>query len=440
QRIEDEYQEIMTRISYLEDLLAHPEKIRGLVRDDILDLKERFGDERRTAIAAGAGGEFNEEDLIAQENVLISFSAGSYIKRMPASEFRAQGRGGRGIKGMSTRQEDEVIDLLFARTLDDILFFTNKGRVYSSRVYELPEGSRTARGAHIANLLSLLPDETVSTMLIIPDFEQADYVTLLTRMGRIKRMELSAFSNIRTSGLIAMNLDPADSLDWARLTNGGEDFIIVTQGGKSLRFREDAVRPMGRTAAGVMAIRLLGNDEVISMDVVKPDADLLVLHTGGYGKRVSLHEYAPKGRYTQGIWTTDYRRLEELGPIVSARVVQTDDQITVITSNGIVMRTPVAGVSQMGRSTRGVRIVNLQDGDSVAALAVLGRDDLERKVEGAEDAVESSDDMTAPARPKKTAVEVDDFDDESDEFDNESGGEDDAGEEPSAAEFAALDE
>ncbi|MEZ4658925.1 MAG: DNA gyrase subunit A [Caldilineaceae bacterium] len=439
QRIEDEYQEIMTRISYLEDLLAHPEKIRDLVRTDILDLKERFGDDRRTAIAAGAGGEFNEEDLIAQENVLISFSAGSYIKRMPASEFRAQGRGGRGIKGMSTRQEDEVIDLLFARTLDDILFFTNKGRVYSSRVYELPEGSRTARGAHIANVLSLLPDETVSTMLIIPDFEQADYVTLLTRKGRIKRMELSAFSNIRTSGLIAMNLDPADSLDWARLTNGDEDFIIVTQGGKSLRFHEDAVRPMGRTAAGVMAIRLLDNDEVISMDVVKADADLLVLHSGGYGKRVPLHEYARKGRYNQGIWTTDYRRLEELGPIVSARVVHRDDQITVITSSGIVMRTPVAGVSRMGRSTRGVRIVNLQEGDSVAALAVLGRDDLERKVEGAEDAVESGDDM-APRAQKRVPV-IDEYDDEyTDEYEAKADDEADEATEDSEAELAALDE
>ena len=176
-------------------------------------LKEKFGDERRSMIAVGASGDFNEEDLIAQENVLISYSAGSYVKRVSASEFREQGRGGRGVKGMTTRQEDEVADLLFARTLDHILFFTNKGRVYSSRVYELPEGSRTARGAHIANILSLMPDETVTAMLVVPEFEHADYVTIITRKGRIKRMELSAFSNVRTSGVIAMNLDDDDSLD-----------------------------------------------------------------------------------------------------------------------------------------------------------------------------------------------------------------------------------
>ena len=300
---------------------------------------------------------------------------------------------------MSTRQEDEVTDLLFARTLDNILFFTNKGRVYGSRVYELPEGSRTARGAHIANVLSLMPDETVSTMLVVPDFEQADYITLLTQQGRIKRMELNVFSNVRPSGLIAMNLDEGDSLDWARLTNGEEDFIIVTRGGKSLRFHETAVRPMGRTAAGVMAIRLLDDDHIVGVDVVKEGSDLLVLHEKGYGKRVSLDEYSPKGRYTQGIWTTDYRRLGELGFVVSARVVHPDDQITIITSSGIVLRTRVANVSRMGRSTRGVRVVNLQNNDTVAALAVLKHEDLNRRTEGEEE----NDDPQSPSQPPVVA-------------------------------------
>lgn len=395
QKIEDEYQEVMQRIAHLEDLLAHPAKIRALVREGILEIKEKFGDERRSTIIAGSNGDFNEEDLISQENVLISYSAGSYVKRMSAATFREQGRGGRGVKGMSTRAEDEVIDLLFARTLDHILFFTDKGRVYSSRVYELPEGSRTSRGAHIANILSLMPNEIVSTMLVIRDFDQANYITLATQKGRIKRMELSAFRNIRTSGLIAMNLDPDDSLDWARLTTGEQDFIVVTQGGKSLRFRETAVRAMGRTAAGVMAIRLLGDDLVVSVDVVESNSDLLVLHEGGYGKRVSLDEYAAKGRYTQGIWTTDHRRLEELGPIVSARVVQPDDQFTVMTSSGIVLRTSVSGVSRMGRSTRGVRVVNLQSGDTVAAVAVLNNKDLNRQVDGEDADPDSAPDTMA---------------------------------------------
>jgi len=382
QKIEDEYQELMARITFLLDLLAHPEKIRQLVRDDILALKEKFGDERRTVIAPETNGDFSEEDLIAQDNVLISYSANAYIKRMQAESFRAQGRGGRGVKGMGTRQEDEVISLLFARTLDYILFFTDKGRVYSSRAYELPEGSRTSRGVHIANLLSLMPDERVTTMLVVADFEQAEYITLITRQARIKRMELSVFSNVRPSGLIAMNLDPNDSLDWARLTNGNEEFMVITRNGKALRFHEASVRAMGRTAAGVMAMRLIDGDEVVSLDVVKPDGELFVLHQRGWGKRVPLDEYNAKGRYTQGMWTTDHTRLDEVGPIVAARVVHAEDQITVMTSNGLVLRTAVNGIRSMGRSTRGVRIVNLQEGDTVAAVAVITYADLNRGVDG----------------------------------------------------------
>ncbi|MCB9162627.1 MAG: DNA gyrase subunit A, partial [Caldilineaceae bacterium] len=411
QRIEDEYQEILARIAYLEDLLQHPDKIRALIREDIVGLKEKFGDERRTAIALGVSGELNEEDLIAQENVLISYSANAYIKRMTADTFRAQGRGGRGIKGMTTREDDEVINLLFARTLDNILLFTNKGRVYSSKVYELPEGSRTSRGAHIANVLNLMPDETVTTMLIVPDFEQAEYVTLITRKGRIKRVELSAFSNVRSIGVIAMGLDEDDSLDWARLTNGDQEFIVVTRGGKALRFHEEQVRAMGRTAAGVMAIRLLDDDEVVSLDVVDPDGDLLVIHERGWGKRVPLSEYNAKGRYTQGNWTTDHRRLDEVGPIVSARVVGPGDQITVMTGMGIVLRTSVSGISRMGRSTRGVRVVNLQEGDFVAALAILTEDDLSRGIDGTQEDGASEDGApdAPPALPETAAALVGDI-------------------------------
>jgi DNA gyrase subunit A len=382
QKIEDEYNEIMARIAYLVDLLENPHKIRALVRADVLWLKEKFGDARRTTIAADANGEFSEEDLISQGNVLISYSAGAYIKRMPADTFKSQHRGGRGIKGMSTRQEDEVVNLLFARTLDHILFFTNKGRVYSSKVYELPEASRTARGAHMANFLNLQADERVTTMLIVPDFDDAEYVTLITRKARIKRMELNVFSNVRSTGLIAMNLDDNDSLDWARMTNGDQEFIIVTRNGKALRFHEQNVRSMGRTAGGVMAMRLLGDDEIVSLEVVRPDSDLLVLHERGWGKRTSVDEFNEKGRYTQGNWATDHRRLDEIGPIVAARVVKPNDQVTVMTANGIVLRTEVSGISKLGRSTRGVRVVNLQDGDSVAALAVLTYEDLTREVDG----------------------------------------------------------
>ena len=385
QRIEDEYQEVMERIAYLEDLLANPHKIRGLIRDDIVEMKEKYGDERRTGIVHHASGDFSDEDLIPQENVLISFSANAYIKRMGADTFRAQGRGGRGVKGMTTRGEDEVMDLRFARTLDHILFFTNQGRVYSSRVYELPEGGRTAKGAHIANLLTLQHNEQVTTMLTLGDFEQAAFITLLTRKARIKRVKSSAFANVRASGVIAMNLGENDSLEWAQLTKGDEEFIIVSSRGRALRMREGHVRAMGRTAAGVWAMRLQGDDLVTGFDVVRPGADLFVLHEFGCGKRVRLEEYATKGRYIQGVWTTDHSRIEELGPIVAARVVDEKDQITIITGNGIMLRTPVTGISQIGRLTRGVRIVNLDEGDTVAALAVLRYEDLIRKVEGAEE-------------------------------------------------------
>ena len=398
QKIEEEYQEVMARIAYYMDLLEHPEKILALVRQDIMTLKEKYGDERRSAIAQDASGEFHEEDLIAQDNVLISYSAGAYIKRMAADTFRAQGRGGRGIKGMTTRGDDEVMNLFFARTLDNILFFTNKGRVYSSRVYELPEGSRTSRGAHIANVLSLQSDETVTTMLVVPDFGQANYITLLTRRGRIKRVEASAFANIRSVGLLAMGLDEGDSLDFAKLTHGGQDFLVVSRNGKALRFDERTVRPMGRTAAGVMAIRLLEGDEVISLEIVQPGGELFVLHEHGWGKRVPLEEYPSKGRHTQGVLTTDITYLPEIGRIVSARVVHPQDQITVITSNGIVLRTKVDGVSIRGRATRGVRVVNLGEGDSVAALAVLYFDDLERGVDV------SGDGKPAPAGSVRAAA------------------------------------
>ena len=403
QKLEDEYQGVMERIAYLEDLLANPPKIRGLIRDDIVEMKEKYGDERRTGIVHHASGDFSDEDLIPQENVLISFSANSYIKRMEADSFRAQGRGGRGVIGMTTRGEDEVMDLRFARTLDHILFFTNKGRVYSSRVYELPEGSRTSKGAHIANILTLQPDEQVTTMLTLGDFEQASFITLLTRKARIKRVKVSAFSNVRQSGVIAMNLDQEDSLEWAQLTNGAQEFMIVTRGGKALRMREDQVRAMGRTAAGVWAMRLLGDDLVTGFDVVQPDADLFVLHEYGCGKRVPLEEYATKGRYIQGVWTTDRSKLGEVGPIIAARVVSEKDQITVITGNGIVLRTAVSGISRIRRPAMGVRIVNLDEGDTVAALAVLRHEDLIREVEGTEANGDGSTEAVAGSPPVAVA-------------------------------------
>jgi DNA gyrase subunit A len=386
QKIEDEYNEVMARIAYLEDLLAHPHKILGLIKEDIQALRERYADPRRTRISLEAYGDLSEEDLTPNEPVLITITQNSYVKRTSARQFRAQGRGGRGIRGMATREEDEIAHLYFAHTHNHVLFFTNQGRVYADRVWNLPEAGRTSKGLPLVNVLNLAPREEVTALVVVRSFDQAEYISLLTLRGRIKRLDLQEFANVRSNGIIAMNLDPLDELGWARLTNGDNEFLIVTARGRALRFHEDQVRPMGRTAAGVWAIRLQGGDQVTGFDVVRPDCDLLVVSARGWGKRTPLSQYAPKGRYTQGILTIDHHRLDETGPLVSGRVVDPQDQISIITSGGIAIRLRVADISRMGRATRGVRLVNLAGGDTVSACARIRHDatSLADEEEGAE--------------------------------------------------------
>jgi DNA gyrase subunit A len=368
-RIEEEYQQIMARIAYLEDLLANPHKILALIREDALDLKERFADARRTHISLEKVGDMREEDLTPNLPVLITITQNSYVKRTNAKQFRAQGRGGRGVIGMATRDEDEIAHLYFAHTHDTILFFTNQGRVYQDRVWNLPESGRNSRGLPLVNVLNLGPREVVTALVVVDNAEQSQYISLLTTKGRIKRLELSEFASVRSSGIIAMNLDEGDELGWARLSNGQDELIIITAGGLSLRFREDEVRPMGRTAAGVWAIKLRPHDRVTGFDVVLPDSDLLVVTAKGWGKRTPLSDYATKGRYNQGILTIDAHRLEETGAIIAGRVVHPQDQISLITSGGMTIRLRVDNISSMGRATRGVRLVNLGDGDLVTACA-----------------------------------------------------------------------
>ncbi len=368
-KIEEEYREITARIAYLEDLLADPHKILALIKQDALALKERFADARRTRISLEKVGDMREEDLTPNLPVLITITQNSYVKRTNAKQFRAQGRGGRGVIGMATRDEDEIAHLYFAHTHDRILFFTNQGRVYQDRVWNLPEAGRVSRGLPLVNVLNLAPREVVTALVVVDNAEESQYISLLTTKGRIKRLELSEFASVRSSGIIAMNLDEDDELGWARLSSGNDEFIIVTAGGLSLRFHENEVRPMGRTAAGVWAIKLRPNDRVTGFDVVLPDSDLLVVTAKGWGKRTPLTEYATKGRYNQGILTIDTHRLQEIGAIITGRVVQPKDQISLITSGGMTIRLRVDNISRMGRATRGVRLVNLNDGDLVTACA-----------------------------------------------------------------------
>ncbi|GAB4548912.1 MAG: DNA gyrase subunit A [Anaerolineae bacterium] len=371
QKIEEEHAQLLKTIAYLEDLLANPHKILGLVKDDVLELKEKYGDERRSRIVADASEDFDEEDLIPREEVLISITQRGYVKRVPANTYRAQTRGGRGVTGMTTREEDAVQFLFAADSLDTILYFTDKGKVYSEKAYRVPDAGRTAKGIPIINLINLDPDERVTATVTIPDFEQAEYLTMVTRRGKIKRTDLSEFESVRPSGLIALNLDDGDELGWVKLTEGDDEVVVVTQAGQAIRFRESEVRPMGRAAGGVMAIKLADGDQVTSMDVVDPDGDLLVVTANGYAKRTPLSEYSTQGRYGGGVTTLNKKGMSVTGPIVNARVVNEDNDITLISAEGMVLRTRVSQIPRMGRATRGATVMRMKQGDTLVSLALM---------------------------------------------------------------------
>lgn len=378
QKIEDEHRQTLERIAYLQELLASPGKILEVIKADLAEITEKFGDQRRTHIAHDASENFQEEDLVPDEAVLISITQRGYIKRVAAKAFKPQARGGRGVTGHATKEEDEVLVLVPARTLDTLLFFSDKGKVYSEKAYQIPDADRTGRGIPIVNVLALEASETITALVPVPDFDAAAYCMMATRGGRVKRLELAEFASVRPSGLIAINLDAGDELGWVRLTRGQDDVILVTEQGQALRFTETEVRPMGRTAAGVNGMRLVGKDKVASMEVVEPGGELLVVTTRGYGKRVSLDEYPVKGRATAGVQTIDKNALKRIGEITAARVVQVADDLTLISTGGVVLRTKVSDISRSGRAARGVVVMILQEGDAVASLARISAADLKR--------------------------------------------------------------
>jgi DNA gyrase subunit A len=295
--------------------------------------------------------------------------------------FRAQIRGGRGVTGHSTKEEDVVLMVIPARTLNTVLFFTDRGKVYSEKAYQIPDADRTGKGISILNVLSLEAGETVTAAVAVPEFDKEHFCIMATRDGRIKRIPLDEFAAVRPSGLIAINLDEGDQLGWARLTNGSGEVILVTERGQALRYPEREVRPMGRAAGGVASIRLAKGDLVTSMEVVEQGGDLMVITTRGYGKRTSLEEYPVKGRATKGVKTIDQGALNKIGPIVSARVVQAADDLTIISANGVVLRTKVKNISQTGRATRGVLLMQPQEGDEVASMARMAEAELHQREE-----------------------------------------------------------
>ncbi len=377
-KIEEEHKQVKDQIDYLEDLLAHPKKILALIQTDLTELAEKYGDDRRTHIAVDATEELRIEDMVQDEAVLISLTERGYIKRVASKAFKSQSIGGRGVKGHATKEEDEILALIPARSLDTMLFFSDRGKVYSERVYQIPDADRTGKGIPLVNVLSLGAGERITAAIPVPDFKASGYCVMMTTKGKIKRVNLEEFASVRPSGLIAMSLADDDELGWARLTSGKDEIIIVTAMGQALRFSEKLVRSMGRAAAGVQGIRLAKGDQVTSMTKVQPDGSLLIVTTGGYGKQTPLDEYSAKGRATGGIATIDKKAISIVGKITSARVVQQADHLTLISTQGVAIRLKVKDVKVSGRSTRGVRLMRLHDGDYVASVARIAAEDLKK--------------------------------------------------------------
>ena len=378
QKIEDEHKELAKKIKKFKSLLRSQKQQLAHIKDDLAYLVEKYGDERRTDIAPDAEQDIDEEDLVKDQAILISITERGYIKRVIAGTYKSQKRGGIGVKGHSMREEDEVMALIPARTLNTVLFFSDRGKVYSSKAYRIPEASRTSRGLPIVNVLDMDPQEKITAIVPVADFKEAKYCTIATENGLIKRVDLSEFESVRPSGLIAMNLKDDDRLGWVQLTSGKNDLIFVTRNGYALRFEEKEVRPMNRPAMGVIGIRLREKDQVVSMDIVEKGGDLLVITEKGFGKRTALDGYPRRGRATMGVLTVDKKALGIIGTIAAARVVKPEgDQITVISAEGTVMRTKAETISRYNRVARGVSIMQMREDDAVVAIARFSEEDIE---------------------------------------------------------------
>jgi DNA gyrase subunit A len=371
QQIEEEHRELLIQIEYLEDLLKHPKKILQQIRDDLNTLADRYGDVRKTHVAHGVDETISIEDLVKDEDVLVFITSQGYIKRVSASAYRTQRRGGRGVTGITTREEDDVEHLFSAGSLDSILFFTNQGKVYQIPAYEIPETSRAAKGLPLRSVLTTLEhNERITAAVAVPDFGVVEYCTMVTRLGRIKRVAVGEFEAVRPSGLIAIALNEGDELAWVKLTSGGQDIIIATEQGMGIRFNEDGVRVMGRAAAGVHAIRRSEGDSVAGMDVIDdPSLSLMVITENGYGKRTPLEDYRRTSRYGVGVRTL--AKDGRTGRIIEARVVGPSDEIALITAGGRALRTTVEAIPFRGRATLGVHLMNLSPGESLVSVALL---------------------------------------------------------------------
>ncbi|ADU50132.1 DNA gyrase subunit A [Thermaerobacter marianensis DSM 12885] len=368
EKVEEEYQELLKEIEYLRAVLNSEKMVLDIIKQELAEIRDRFGDDRRTKIVSGAA-DFEVEDLIAEEDVVITLTHRGYIKRMPVNTYRSQRRGGRGVTGIQTREEDFVAQLFIATTHENLLFFTNRGKVYHRRVHEIPEAGRTARGTAVVNLIEIERDEQVTAVIPVRDFGEDRDLLMCTRRGVVKRTALAEFSHIRRGGLIALALDPGDELVAVELTDGRGDVLVVTRLGQAIRFPVAEVRTMGRAARGVMGIRLDEGDEVVGMEVADDEAHLLVITDLGFGKRTPVREFRAQGRGGKGIRAISLTARN--GRVAGFEVVRPGEEVMLISQGGIVLRVPVDQVSVQGRAAQGVTVMRLEPGDRVSAVATV---------------------------------------------------------------------
>jgi len=384
EKLEEEYRELQSKIAYYKDVLAKPELVHRIISDELTEIKNKYGDDRRTEITPDES-EIEMEDLIKDEDVVVTLTRFGYIKRTPIDAYRSQKRGGKGITGLTTREDDFVVDMFITSTHRYLMFFTNKGRVHKLRAWQIPEAGRQARGTAIVNLLQLEPDEKITTWIKLHGDEKNMYLIMATKKGMIKKTPLEQYDNIRKGGIIAINLREDDELIGTRLTDGTYDIILVTKNGMSIRFREKDVRPMGRTSTGVIGIRLDEDDEVISMVPYFENTTLLVVTANGFGKRTDLDEYKVQARGGKGVLT--YRVTEKTGKLVGALSVSEDDDLLLISTDGTIIRMHVDEVSVLSRVTQGVTLMRTSEDNRVVSLARISADvkkEENDEIEGAE--------------------------------------------------------
>ena len=406
QKIIDELKELELTIADLKDILARPERQRQIVRDELEEIVNNYGDDRRTQIIA-ATDDVTEEDLIARENVVATITSTGYAKRTKVDLYRNQKRGGKGVRGAELKQDDVVRHFFVTSTHDWILFFTNFGRVYRLKAYELPEASRTARGQHVANLLEFQPGEHIAQVIQLQTYEDAPYLVLATKQGRVKKSKLTDYDSARSGGLIAINLNEGDSLIGAQLCSADDDLLLVSEEGQAMRFTadDDTLRPMGRATAGVKGMRFRGEDALLALTVVREDSYLMVATSGGYAKRTKMEEYPTKGRGGLGVATFKYNK--KRGKLIGALVVDQDDEIFCITTDGSVVRSNVKDIRPSSRQTMGVRLVHLDKGSELLAI------DRNVEDEGEEHAAKTAEKGNAPTDPAEPAPNAPSNDDDS---------------------------